>query len=219
MKTAPFGMCMRSALALLSLSIAAATMAGCGLAPPAQTAIDTVNNTANDTAVATAIDGQPIAPALGQPLSPGVSAGLIANVFPDGRGLPAGRGSAAEGAPLFKAHCAACHGEGGRGATAEELAGGHEPLTSASPDKTIGLYWPYATTVFDVVRRGMPMNAPGSLSNDEVYAITAYLLHVNGLIGEHDVIDRDVLPRVRMPNRAGFVGVDAALPAAPASAR
>lgn len=202
MKTAPFGMCMRSALRLLGVSIAAATIAGCAhRAPQAQTAVDT------------AIDARPIAPKLGQPLSSAVSASLIANVFPDGRGLPAGRGSAVEGAPLFKVHCAACHGEGGRGATAEELAGGSEALTSASPDKTIGLYWPYATTVFDVLRRGMPMNAPGSLSNDEVYAITAYLLHANGLIGEHDVIDHDSLPRVRMPNREGFVGVDAAIPA------
>ncbi len=208
MKTAPFGMCMRSALRLLGLSIAAATIAGCAhRAPQAQTAIDA------------AIDVRPIAPKLGQPLSAGVSAGLIANVFPDGRGLPAGRGTAVEGAPLFKAHCAACHGEGGRGAAAEELAGGSEPLTSASPDKTIGLYWPYATTVFDVLRRGMPMSAPGSLSNDEVYALTAYLLHANGLIGERDVIDHDSLPRVRMPNRDGFVGVDAAIPAAHSAGR
>jgi S-disulfanyl-L-cysteine oxidoreductase SoxD len=197
-------MCMHSALRLLlTASIVAATIAGCALAPQTDTAID----------------ARPIAPRLGQPLAPGVSAGLIANVFPDGRGLPAGRGTAAEGAPLFAAHCAACHGEGGRGATAEELAGGHEALTSASPDKTIGLYWPYATTVFDVIRRGMPMNAPGSLSNDEVYAITAYLLRANGLIGEHDVIDHDSLPRVRMPNRRGFVGVDAELPAPHAAGR
>ncbi len=211
MKTAPFGMCMRSTPGRLGLWLAVAAIAGCALAPGAQTAVDK--------AVDTAIDQRPVAPKLGQPLSPAVSAGLIANVFPDGRGLPAGRGTAAEGAPLFKAHCAACHGEGGRGATAEELAGGSEPLTSASPDKTIGLYWPYATTLFDLIRRGMPMQAPGSLSDDEVYAITAYLLHANGLIGERDVIDRDVLPRVRMPNREGFVGVDAALPAASAASR
>lgn len=204
MKTARFAMCMHSVLRrLMAASIMTAAIAGCALAPQADTAIG----------------AQPIAPKLGQPLSPSVSAGLIANVFPDGRGLPAGRGTAIEGAPLFKAHCTACHGEGGRGATAEELAGGHEPLTSTSPDKTIGLYWPYATTVFDVVRRGMPMSAPGSLSNDEVYAITAYLLNANGLIDERDVIDRASLPHVRMPNRDGFVGVDAAIPAARAAHR
>lgn len=213
MKTARFGMCMHSAWRLLCTSITAAAITGCALAPQAQTTIDTGIDTASDKA----IDVRPIAPALGQPLSPAVSAGLMANVFPDGRGLPSGRGTAAEGAPLFKAQCAACHGEGGRGATAEELAGGNEPLTSASPDKTIGLYWPYATTVFDVIRRGMPMPAPGSLSNDELYAITAYLLHANGLIGERDVMDRDSLPRVRMPNRDGFTGVDAAIPSIPAA--
>ena len=93
--------------------------------------------------------------------------------------------------------------------TAEELAGGTGALTSAAPDKTIGLYWPYATTLFDFTRRAMPMDAPGSLSDDEVYALCAYLLFANGLVGERDEMNARSLPAVRMPNRDGFVWVDA----------
>jgi S-disulfanyl-L-cysteine oxidoreductase SoxD len=150
-----------------------------------------------------------LVPKLGQPLSREEAARWDLSVFPDGRGLPAGRGTAVEGATLFAQHCAVCHGPGGHGATAEELAGGSSPLNSKSPDKTIGLYWPYATTIFDFTRRAMPMFAPGSLSADEVYAITAYLLFVNGVIAERDEMNADTLPRVRMPNRNGFVGIDA----------
>jgi cytochrome c len=148
-------------------------------------------------------------PRLGRPIAAEEAARWDSSVFPDGRGLPPGRGTATEGAPLFAQKCAACHGPGGRGATAEELAGGTEALTSKSPDKTIGLYWPYPTTIFDFTRRAMPMFAPGSLSADEVYALTAYLLFANGLIGERDEMNSSSLPKVRMPNRDGFVGVDA----------
>lgn len=148
-------------------------------------------------------------PRLGHPLTPEQAQRQALNVFPDGRGLPAGRGNAVDGQPLFQQKCALCHGDAGRGATAEELAGGEAPLASQSPDKTIGLYWPYATTIFDFVRRAMPLNAPGSLSADEVYALTAYLLFENRLIGQHDEINATTLPRVRMPNRDGFVGIDA----------
>jgi cytochrome c len=142
-------------------------------------------------------------------VSPADAARWDLNVFPDGRGLPPGRGTAVEGAPLFAQKCTACHGSGGRGASAEELAGGTEPLTSATPDKTIGLYWPYATTVFDFIRRAKPMQGPGSLSADEVYALTAYLLFANGVIAERDEVNSKTLPRVRMPNRDGFIGIDA----------
>lgn len=149
------------------------------------------------------------APRLGRPVTPQEAARWDLSVFPDGRGLPEGRGTAVEGAPLFAQKCAACHGPGGRGATAEELAGGSAALTDQSPDKTIGLYWPYATTIFDFTRRAMPMFAPGSLSADEVYALTAYLLYVNGLITEAHEMNPTSLPQVRMPNRDGFVGIDA----------
>nr|WP_273284868.1 cytochrome c [Methylibium petroleiphilum] len=152
------------------------------------------------------------APRLGRPVDAQEVARWDLSVFPDGRGLPAGRGNAVEGAVLFRQHCAACHGAGGRGASAEELAGGTEPLTSPTPDKTIGLYWPYATTVFDFVRRAKPMTAPGTLSADEVYALTAYLLYANGLLGEADEMNARTLPKLRMPNRDGFIGIDATLP-------
>lgn len=148
-------------------------------------------------------------PRLGHPMTPQQAQRQALNVFPDGRGLPPGRGTAVEGKALFQQKCAGCHGDAGRGATAEELAGGEAALTSPSPDKTIGLYWPYATTVFDFTRRAMPLNAPGSLGADEVYALTAYLLFENRLIGEHDEINASSLPKVRMPNRGGFIGVDA----------
>ena len=98
-----------------------------------------------------------------------------------------------------------CHGPGGRGASADELAAGTEALTAKTPDKTIGLYWPFATTLFDFTRRAMPMDAPGSLSDDEVYALTAFLLYANGVIGEADEMNATSLPKVRMPNRDGFV--------------
>ena len=147
-------------------------------------------------------------PRLGQAISPAQAALWNRNVFPDGRGLPPGRGNAALGQLLFEARCAGCHGQAGRGASAEELAGGTEPLSAKTPDKTIGPYWPYATTLFDFTRRAMPMDAPGSLSADEVYAVTAYLLHINHVIGEQDEMNAASLPKVRMPNREGFTGID-----------
>jgi mono/diheme cytochrome c family protein len=156
--------------------------------------------------------GGPV-PRLGQPISAAEATRWDLNVFPDGRGLPPGRGTAAEGAALYQRHCQACHGEGGRGASAPELAGGSEPLTSLTPDQTIGLYWPYATTVFDYIRRAKPMLAPGTLSADEVYALTAWLLQVNGVVGAQDEMNAKNLAAVRMPNREGFVGIDAPAPA------
>lgn len=163
-------------------------------------------------AVSPAVGAELATPRLGRPVTPEAAARWDLSVFPDGRGLPAGRGTAAEGETLFAQKCAACHGPGGRGATADELAGGTSPLTARSPDKTIGLYWPYATTIFDFTRRSMPMFAPGSLTPDEVYALTAYLLFANGLIGERDEMNATTLPGVRMPNRDGFIGIDAPLP-------
>lgn len=148
-------------------------------------------------------------PRLGKPITAEEAAQWDLNVFPDGKGLPEGRGNAIDGKVVYGEKCALCHGEGGRGATAEELAGGANALNSETPDKTIGLYWPYATTIFDVTRRSMPMNAPGSLSNDELYAVTAYLLFVNNIIGERDEMNAKTLPKVKMPNRNGFIGIDA----------
>lgn len=130
------------------------------------------------------------------------------DAMPDGRGLPSGRGTAAQGETMYAETCAACHGanlEGVKEADGAPLIGGRGSLTSGSPKKTVESYWPYATTVFDFVKRAMPFNAPGSLSDDQVYAVTAYILYRGGLIGKDDMIDAKTLPQVEMPNRNGFI--------------
>src|SRR6202040_1594302 len=101
--------------------------------------------------------------------------------------------------------CQNCHGEKGAGQPNDRLVGGHGTLASKGPMRTVGSYWPYATTIFDYVRRAMPYNDSKSLINDEVYAVTAYILQLNGIIGENDVINAQTLPKVRMPNRDGFI--------------
>lgn len=153
---------------------------------------------------------------------PGPNLGLalsgtpVTGIFPNGRGLPAGHGTVDEGRALYAAHCAACHGPAGRGGAGGELAGGDPDLTRDPPDRTIGTYWPYATSLFDFVERAMPMDRPGSLSADEVYAVVAYVLFLNGLLDEHATLGPVLLANLRMPNRDGFVGIDAAWPGAPA---
>lgn len=131
------------------------------------------------------------------------------DVRADGSGLPAGKGSVAEGRDIFARSCAACHGDNGQGGHADRLVGGQGTLTAAKPIKTVGSYWPYATTLFDYIRRAMPFDAPQSLSNDEVYAVSAYILHLNGLVAEDATLDAASLPRIAMPNRDGFIGIDA----------
>ncbi|MGR9071883.1 MAG: c-type cytochrome [Gammaproteobacteria bacterium] len=127
------------------------------------------------------------------------------DIFPDGRGLPKGFGSAVSGKKVYEIQCLQCHGPEGAGDSADELAGAMHSLTDDPPDKTIGTYWPYATTIFDFVRRSMPLHAPGSLSNGEIYSLTAYLLFLNGIVDEDDIIDAATLPAVEMPNRYGFI--------------
>ena len=124
---------------------------------------------------------------------------------PSGAGLPAGSGTARLGLPLYEQKCLACHGAKGVGKPADALAGGMGSLTSRPPLRTVGSYWPYATTLFDYVRRAMPLADPLSLSNDEVYALSAYVLFLNGLIDEDFQLDAQTLPQVKMPNRNGFV--------------
>src|SRR5262245_7785488 len=142
---------------------------------------------------------------LGHPATPAEIAAMDISIGPDGSGLPPGSGTSAAGAPVYAAKCLACHGDKGAGQPNDRLVGGQGTLASPAPVKTIGSFWPYATTVFDYVRRAMPYNAPHSLTNDEVYALTAYLLHHNGVITEGDVMNAQTLPRVKMPNRENFI--------------
>lgn len=148
-------------------------------------------------------------PRLGRPADPQLQGRQRLNVFPDGRGLPAGRGTVEEGGVLYSRHCAACHGRDARGGSAEELAGALRPLNAPGADKTIGSYWPHATTLFDFIRRAKPMGAPGTLSTDEVYALCAWLLYANRVVPADAVMDAQSLPAVRMPNRDGFIRIDA----------
>ena len=126
-------------------------------------------------------------------------------VAPDGTGLPAGSGTAVEGKGVFTARCASCHGPRGEGGDGPALVGGKGTLATPTPKKTVGSYWPYATTVWDYVNRAMPFNQPGTLSHDEVYAVAAYVLFLNDIVGEEDVLNANSLPLIKMPNRDGFV--------------
>lgn len=144
-------------------------------------------------------------PGLGEAPDAAHLAALDFTILPDGTGLPPGSGDAVAGARVYAEHCLACHGERGEGGINDRLAGGLSSLDTARPVKTVGSYWPYATTIFDYVRRAMPYPAPGSLSADDVYAVTAYLLHINGIIAEDMRIDAASLPQVKMPNRDNFV--------------
>jgi S-disulfanyl-L-cysteine oxidoreductase SoxD len=143
-------------------------------------------------------------PKLGQPITQGDLKPWDITIFPDGKGLPPGSGTAVQGAPIFQAKCAACHGENGKGGEATMVTAG-PPRATLDGGKTIANFWPYATTVFDFIRRAMPANAPKSLTDQEVYALTAYLLSLNKLIGETDVINAQTLPKVKMPNAENFI--------------
>ena len=128
------------------------------------------------------------------------------DISPDGAGLPPGHGSVAEGRAVFEATCAACHALSTAAPVlaGPTLAGGQGTLATPAPLRTVGSYWPYATTLFDYVRRAMPFNAPHSLSDDQVYAVTAYILQVNGILPDGAVLDARSLPATQMPNRNGF---------------
>jgi cytochrome c len=144
-------------------------------------------------------------PGLGVEATPEQVVGWALTIMPDGTGLPSGSGTVAAGAVVFQQKCIACHGPEGQNGINDRLAGGHGTLSSDQPVKTIGSYWPYATTIFDYVRRAMPFTAPMSLTDDEVYALTAYLLSINGIIDDNMVIDAESLPGVEMPNAGNFI--------------
>ena len=145
-------------------------------------------------------------PHLGRPATPDEVSRADISVRPDGDTLPPGSGSVSQGAAVFAAKCQSCHGEKGVGGPMDRLTGGIGTLNSKAPIKTVASFWPYATTVFDYTRRAMPLTAPQSLTNDEVYAVTAYLLSIDGIVPVNAVLDAKSLPLIRMPNRDGFVG-------------
>lgn len=146
----------------------------------------------------------PLAPQLGRHATPAEIAALDIDVAPDGAGLPAGSGSVAEGAPAYAARCAHCHGASGEGGLADRLVGGVGSLATPQPVLTTGSYWPYATTLFDYLRRAMPYDAPGSLGADEIYALSAFLLERSGIVAADARLDAETLAAIRMPNRDGF---------------
>lgn len=144
-------------------------------------------------------------PNLGATPSAAMLAAMDTSIPPSGAGLPAGSGTVAQGQKVYEAKCESCHGPKGAGKPADPLVGGIGSLASGKPVRTVGSYWPYATTFFDYVRRAMPTNAPMTLTNDEVYAVSAYVLNLNGIIPESAVMNAQTLPQVKMPNRDGFI--------------
>ena len=145
-------------------------------------------------------------PNLGKSISPEDLASWDISIGPDGAGLPSGGGTVKQGEAVFAAKCQACHGEKGTGQPNDRLVGGQGSLAGDKPPiKTVGSYWPYATTLFDYIRRAMPFNESKSLTNDEVYGVVAYLLNLNSVIPESDTMNAQSLPKVAMPNRDGFI--------------
>ena len=142
---------------------------------------------------------------VGRPATPDQIRDLGTAIAPDGSGLPEGSGTVSAGREVFTARCSKCHGEKAEGAVGPMLVGGLGTLATAKPLKTVGSYWPYATTVWDYINRAMPFDQPGLLKPPEVYAVVAYILNVNGIIGNDQVMDAKSLPKVKMPNRDGFV--------------
>ena len=144
-------------------------------------------------------------PNLGRPLTPEEIQKIDITVSPDGTGLPPGSGSVLSGEAVYEQKCQSCHGPQGSGKPQDRLTGGVGTLSSAKPVKTPVSYWSNATTIFDYIRRAMPITAPQSLTNDEAYAVTAYLLSIDGVVPKDAVLDAKSLPRVKMPNRDGFI--------------
>ena len=145
-------------------------------------------------------------PQFGQPIAPADIAPWDISIGPDGKGLPPGSGTAKQGEAIYAAKCQACHGEKGAGKPNDQLVGGNDTIKSNKPAvKTVGSYWPYATTLFDYMRRAMPFNESKTLTPDETYAVSAYILNLNNIIGADDVLDARSLPKVQMPNKDGFI--------------
>lgn len=144
-------------------------------------------------------------PRLGRTATAAELRALDLSIGPDGAGLPPGRGSVAEGQALYAQHCQSCHNERGAGQPADRLTGGIGTLATPAPVKTVASFWPHATTLFDYIRRAMPIQAPQSLKDAEVYALVAYLLSIDRIVPETAVLDAAGVTAIRMPNRDGFV--------------
>jgi cytochrome c len=144
-------------------------------------------------------------PGLGKPADAATIRMMDLTVLPDGRDLPAGRGSVAEGKLVYEAKCLACHGINGQGQPMDRLTGGVGSLATPVPVKTVNSYWPYATSLFDYIRRAMPLITPQTLRADEVYSLVAYILSIDGVVKADAVLDAKSLPLVKMPNRNGFL--------------
>ena len=156
-------------------------------------------------AVACALAAQSPKYGVGRPPAADEIRSLGAAIAPDGGGLPEGSGTVAAGREVYTAHCARCHGANAEGGIAAALTGGQGTLATAKPVKTVGSFWPYSTTVWDYVNRAMPFDRPGVLKAGEVYAVVAYILNINGIIRNDETMDARSLPKVKMPNRDGFV--------------
>src|ERR1700722_12952721 len=141
----------------------------------------------------------------GRPATPEEIKGWNIDASPSGAGLPSGHGDVRQGEEIFADKCASCHGGHGEGNPSDRMVGGLCTLPDKKPEKTVGSFWPYATTLFDYVRRAMPLNAPQSLTPDEVYALSAYLLFLNGIVPQDATLEADTLAKIKMPNRDGFV--------------
>jgi cytochrome c len=150
------------------------------------------------------VAGEPLG--IGNLVSKSEISGWDIDARPDGHGLPKGSGSVEKGEVIYMEQCAACHGEFGEGAGRfPVLMGGYDTLTSSDPNKTVGSYWPYATTLFDYIRRAMPYGNAQSLSTDEVYSVSAYVLFMNDILKEEATLNAKSLASIKMPNRNGFV--------------
>jgi cytochrome c len=170
--------------------------------------------TVRSVAIALFVVTQGISPAITAAQSPTYGVGraptpselkaIDIDVTPDGKGLPRGRGTAVEGKEVYTHRCETCHGPTGKEGPQDVVAGGQGSLASPAPQKTVGSYWPYATTLWDYINRAMPFEHPSTLTADEVYATTAYLLFLNGIVGEREELNETTLPAIKMPNRSGF---------------
>ena len=210
-------MCSSHRIARTAAVMAALLAAGPSrAAPPAGAAADLHGVTATDQAAELARDAPP-AMALdsrvggfgyGSVATPEQVSGWSIAVLPDGTGLPPGSGSVSHGADVFNAQCAGCHGTFGEGEGRYPKLAGDDKLTSDQPDRTIGNFWPYTTTLWDYINRAMPYPVPHSLSPGDVYAVTAYILNLNNVVPDSFVADAKSLPQVKLANRHGFILLD-----------